>query len=151
MMKAALHVCIALVIFVLAGCSKPLVPGLDESMRSTNVLFTPRLQDPIRLSSKQTSEVKRIILQYNAPSVRREKSLMSDQGRFTVGDLSFGWFGSYLAFQDPRTKRCYIVEDKALAKMESAFNKAEQSSPLHYPSREQWEEILRALETGEKP
>jgi hypothetical protein len=131
------------------GCQKSSPPGVNMALVSTGAVFRPNLQEPIPLSPRQVARVKRIVARFNVPSqVRMEKEILPyESGGFVLGGVHFGWLGRILYVWDPESKRYYVVEDSVLAHMSEVFFKAQgEKPPFHYPSREQWKEILAVLD-----
>jgi hypothetical protein len=145
------------VAFMNGGCAKAPTDRINQALASTNVTFVPNLQPPIMLSPPQAEAVKRVVRRFNQPTeVRTETDILPhESGGFVLGGVRFGWLGRMLYIQDARRKRYYVVEDAVLARLSEAFFRAEgPQPPLKYPSQEEWQQILTALEEaheGVKP
>ena len=77
----------------------------------------------------------------------RKDILPAYSGFFILGDVQFGWVGSLLCLKDPEAQRYYVVQDSALGKMSEVLTKAWGPPPAHDLSREQWQEVVAALES----
>jgi hypothetical protein len=136
-------------LFMSGGCTKVPANLITEALRSTNVVFEPNVQPPITLSDAQARTIKRIVERFREPSqVRAEKDILPHKsGGFVLGSVHFGWLGRMLYVRDPKGGRYYVVEDVALSRMSEAFFKAQgPQPPIKYPTQEEWQQILTALE-----
>ena len=138
-----------LLVILVVGCRKAPTALIVRALASTNVVFQAYDNDRFTLSERDGDTVKHMVKQFQDPSrveVRKE-ILPAYSGSFILGDVWFGWVGSLLCLKDPNAERYYVIQDAALAPMAEALMKAWGPPPAHAVSKEQWHEILAAINT----
>lgn len=134
-----------------SGCRKLPNDQITKAIASTNAVFqtTDGSGKVIQLSPRQTKGLKQIVERFgDASQVRTEKDIpAAPSGIFILGDVYFGWFGSYLYIHDSKPERYYVIDVSILGQMALAYDKAmDATPPLSAPSEEKWREILSTLE-----
>jgi hypothetical protein len=152
-MTKSVFMSLAVVLVILAfGCRKPPAALVARALASTNVVCQPYHQEPITLSKRGDETIKRIVKLFEDASrveVRTDKTLLpAPEGWFLLGDVHFFFIGSLLCLQDKEKGIYYVVQDPVLGKMAELHLRIEGRIRPGDLSREQWQEVVAALENG---